>query len=266
VPRSSPFALLAVAACGGTSSTSGLTDLSSTGAPAPVVSSTQPAGTIPTSSAGAQPESSPSLKALSASDLGDATEVGLSQVPFAALEAETFVSLDDIAARSSAVVVARIVGPRPNREVRGDADGDVLSLSSVELEVLEYLAGTRTLEAGERLLLEPMLPMPEVAADTVWVMFLRSKEDDVQGRPNPEALPVEAGIWRQVNSQGLFIDRGDGLVVNPVKAAEVWAQVESPDQSLVEFVAGYDGRDSTDPVESDVAGMRTEELLDQLRN
>jgi hypothetical protein len=106
-----------------------------------------------------------------------------------------------------------------------------------------------------------MLPMPTSAEGTVWIMFLRSKEDDMAGRPNPDAPPVEAGIWRQVNSQGLLVDRGDGRVLNPVKAAELWAEGPSSDRSLVEFVAAYQGHESRDPVEAGVAGMTMEEFL-----
>ena len=113
--------------------------------------------------------------------------------------------------------------------------------------------------------MEPMLPFPELAFDTVWIMFLRNKQDGVGGFPNPGALSSEVGIWRQVNSQGLFVDSGAGRPLNPVAAAAAWA---SGDQSrdLEEFaVAVYDPASSNDPVAREVAAMTTAELLDFLR-
>jgi hypothetical protein len=190
---------------------------------------------------------------------------GLSQVVTSGTEAEYFDGLADIRDRSSAVVVARILGPGPDRTIVGDVPSDVLTMMSVEIEVLEFLGGTRVVEKGEVLLMEPMLPFPELAFDTVWIMFLRNKQDGVGGLPNPGALSSEVGIWRQVNSQGLFVDSGAGRPLNPVAAAAAWA---SGDQSrdLEEFaMAVYDPASSNDPVAREVAAMTTAELLDFLR-
>lgn len=191
--------------------------------------------------------------------------VGLSQVPFAGTEIERFTSLSDIRNRSSAVVVARILSRGPDRTIVGDVSDDVLTMTSVEIEVIEPLAGTRRLNRGDVLLLEPMQGLPDLAAGTVWIMFLRNKQDDLLGAPNPDALPGEIGIWRQVNSQGLFIDGGGGRPLNPVAAAAAWSEANGG-ASLEDFTTStYDPTKSSDPVELEVASMTVEEMLRFLR-
>lgn len=210
--------------------------------------------------------SDPTVTALGESRLSASLAGGLSQVVLSGTEAEYFDGLAEIRDRSSAVVVARVLGPGPDRAIIGDVPADVLTMKSVKIEVVEFLGGTRRVEKGEVLLMEPMLPFPESAFDTVWIMFLRNKQDGVGGLPNPGALPAEVGIWRQVNSQGLFVDSGAGRPLNPVAAAASWASGDQS-QDLEEFaVAAYDPASSKDPVEREVAAMTTAELLDFLRS
>lgn len=211
-------------------------------------------------------QSDQSLLVLEKSSLSAGLEVGMSQTTSAGIEIEYFSGLSDIRDRSSAVIVGRVLGSGPGRVIVGDVPNDVLTMESIEIEVIEFLAGTRTVEVGEVLLMEPMQPVSEIAHDTVWILFLRNKQDDGRGMPNSNALESEIGIWRQVNSQGMYVDTGQGHPVNPVAVAAAWGRGDRT-RSLEEFaVSVYDPSLSADPVEREVAAMTTAELLDFLRS
>lgn len=211
-----------------------------------------------------QQQIDPVLLALQESALAPILDAGLAQSAFGGSEIESFKGLADIRDRSSAVVVARVLGAGPERIISGDAQADTLKMTSIRIEVIEFLAGTRKVEVGEVLVMEPMYPIPESVFGSVWIFFLRSKEDDVFGRPYPGALPAEEGIWRDVNSQGKFVDAGLGRPVNPMTLAAAWDASGRPG-SLLDFAAAYDPSTSKDPVEVDVSSMTTAELLEFLR-
>jgi hypothetical protein len=81
-----------------------------------------------------------------------------------------------------------------------------------------------------------MLHAPHEAQGSVAVFFLRCNQDDSAGIINPDAPASEAGIYRLVGDEGVFVDRGDGFPVNPIAEARRLANADSdevpPDQSL----------------------------------
>lgn len=201
---------------------------------------------------------------LAAAD-GTAFESWASQNPAAAMEAEFFRSLKDIKARSSAVVVARLGRELPPNVFRGDeGTDDVITIPRFELTIVESLAGTRSLEAGQVLVLEFALGFPAPPEDQTAIFFLRYMPDGFDGRPNPEWAWM-GDVWRIVNSQGLVVDSGAGRPLNPIAAAAAWASGDQG-RDLEEFAgAVYDPASSNDPVEREVAAMTTAELLGYLR-
>jgi len=135
-----------------------------------------------------------------------------------ASEVEFYQSIDSMTQASSAVVVARIVGPGPTREVRGDeGTEDVLVYESTEIEVIEALGGTRPVNAGDSLWVEGFVGPTADAVGTVALYFLRRKGDNLQGERRPNALPGESDRWRLISSQGVIIDRGDGVPISPIR-------------------------------------------------
>lgn len=188
-----------------------------------------------------------------------------SQDPVAVMESERFESLVDIKRRSSAVVVARLGAELEPHVVEGDAGtGDVVSFARYELTVVEALAGTRTVEPGQELVLEFAIGFPPPAHEQVVILFLRFMRDGFDGRPNPEWVSLPE-TWRLVNSQGVFVDSGDGRPVNPIAVVRAW-EGQGGVVALEEFVvSGYDPSLSSDPVERETAEMTTVDLLDFLR-
>ena len=159
---------------------------------------------------------------MAASDASAALEAwGYDPVP-AATEVEWFSTLEEMTTRASLVVVGRIIGPGPQRQLHGDpGTGDSLVYGSYMVEVIAALGGTRDATPGDMLRVEGSGPQSEKAVDTVAILFLRLKSDDHQGRADPNALNAERGLYRLVSSQGVFIDRGDGVPVNPFKEAQL---------------------------------------------
>ncbi|MDX1468227.1 MAG: hypothetical protein R3258_02695 [Acidimicrobiia bacterium] len=136
-----------------------------------------------------------------------------------ATEAERFGSLDDIARDSSVAVLARVVSPGPSRVIAGDeGTEDVLVYESVIVEILDVMSGhmSEAHQIGDLLVLEQVGTPPEDAIGTTAVLFLRDKQDMFGFPSDAEPRPEEEGLYRLVSSQGVFIDRGDGVAVNPI--------------------------------------------------
>jgi hypothetical protein len=131
-----------------------------------------------------------------------------------ASEAEHFPTLRAAASSATAVVVAEVTDVRVTRTLR-DGVGfvgvtlrpvDVLNgeLPSGDPVVVEILAGT-----------DPVTDLRATLPDGFGVWLLRSKAPQGSAKPGAPA-PADAGYYRLVSSQGLFV-QGASHVVNPVR-------------------------------------------------
>lgn len=224
-----------------------------------------PAATVEDNEAG-DPQGNERLTALTGQLADSSVDGGLilwgNQTMFGVVEVERYERLEDLAQRASTVVVGTVLGAGPSREVHGDpGTDDVVTYESTEIEVIEVLAGTREVRAGDRLIVESFRAPSKEGVGTVAVLFLRNKQDTNIGEPNPKALPGEAGIYRLISHQGVFIDRGDGVPVNPI--SEVMRLIESGDEvPLDEFVFGDNvPRAETQPIAAQARALTMDELL-----
>ncbi len=142
--------------------------------------------------------------------------VWAAQTVLAAGEAEHYETVEAMTRHASAVVVGQVLGQGPvRRMIRG---GRAVVFESLQVEVLYALAGTRHLEPGDQVRVE-MLAAPDDAKGRAAVLFLRCNQDDTDGNVDPNVPAYEAGVYRLVGSQGVFVDRGDGVPVNPITEA-----------------------------------------------
>lgn len=187
-----------------------------------------------------------------------------SQASLGAASYETGDGLDDVGRRSSAVVIGRVADFPEPRVVRGDADGDVVTYGRMTVEVLEFIGGPRGVTAGQTLTVEMSVEPAggAEALDTVAILLLRHKKDGPDGRPMAE-FSEEPDVWRLISDQGVFVDRGDGIAVNPILAAAHLAETGSR-VPIDDFVDGDDLSSITDPVARDVQGLSIADLLTRL--
>ncbi len=123
------------------------------------------------------------------------------------------------------------------------------------------LGGSRALRGGDRIRVEVFRPFGNDAAGSTAVLFVRSKQDDRQGRPNPKALASEVGLWRLVSHQGVYVDRGDGVPINPIsEATRLVASSASRTVPLDEFVFG---NNLPNPSEQPVAAQARKLTMDE---
>ena len=184
------------------------------------------------------------------------------QAMASASEVEHYREVEEMARRASTVVVGRILGPGPERVLHGDpGTGDVLTYPSTLIEVIDSLAGTRDTRPGDVLVLEGFVAPAEEGKGTVAVLFLRDKQDDEYGVRIPGVSDSEKGLYRLVSHQGVFIDRGDGVPINPI--VEVTRLLDSfEDIPLDEFIFGDN---LPDPRNNPIAAeMRNTTMLDLL--
>ncbi len=134
-----------------------------------------------------------------------------------AVEAEYFSSIGDITSASSLVVVGHVVGLGPVRTIIGDAEGDVLSVPSLQVEIEEILAGQThdpSIGIGGILTVESLrVPRKDDLPKESAVMFLMYKADIER---NHMTLAEEVGKYRLISSQGLMRPSSDGIIEAPV--------------------------------------------------
>jgi len=134
-----------------------------------------------------------------------------------AVEADYFSSIGDITSASSLVVVGHVVGLGPVRTIIGDAEGDILSVPSLQVEIDEVLAGHThdpSIGTGGILTVESLrVPRKDDLPKESAVMFLMYKADTER---NHQILAEEIGKYRLISSQGLMRPNSDGIIEAPV--------------------------------------------------
>lgn len=195
------------------------------------------------------------------SSLEDGLILWGTQTVVAGWEVEQYTDFAEMASRASVVVVARVVGRGPDRHLEGDpGTDDKLTYSSTEIEVVESLAGDASIRAGDRLIVEHFAPSAAAGIDTVGLFFLRYKLHNRMGEEYEQARQEEAGLYRLISHQGVFIDRGDGVPIGP--QIEVLRLLDSGlDMPLDEFV--FDGP-PPDPSEYQLAATARNMSMDEL--
>ncbi len=186
-------------------------------------------------------------EALAAGDASSRLAFWGAQATVAASSLEYTPTLDDLAERSSAIVVGTIVGVGDARVIEGDSGtDDAVAYPSVEVEIAAYAGGSRRLAGGDRILVELFgaVTGADAPQGSVAVLFLRHKRDGVDGQPFA-AFESEPDVWRLVNDDSVFVDRGDGVAVNPLAEA-----------------VGLDA--GANPVAAELDGWTISELLDRL--
>lgn len=152
------------------------------------------------------------------------------QTVLATSEGEQYDSVESMSRRASSVVVGKVLGPGPVRRLpRGTV------YESLQVEVLDALAGTRSLEPGDHVRVE-MPHAPHEVKGRVAVFFLRCNQDDSDGNLNSDVPASEAGIFRLLGHQGVFVDRGDGVPINPITEALLLLTGDEDEVRLAEFV------------------------------
>lgn len=141
-------------------------------------------------------------------DRVDVTQTFWQTLTVKADEVEGFESLQSMAAESDCVLRAHIVGSGISRQIQGDAEEDVVTFFGAKLDVSDVIRGENCSDVG---FVEFLLPVSaeraEETAQTLsqqlpqeeLILALRNKGGD------------ESGLYRLVNSRGLWIQSGEGV-------------------------------------------------------
>lgn len=133
----------------------------------------------------------------------------LSALAVAGDEAEHFDSLEAMAASSDAVIVGTASPLTVHRTLQGDAEEDVVVYLATTVSIEESVSGA--FEPGDAVTVEFLSP-----ATTLGGAESLAREVTMGDRPNLMMLRDkggdEAGIYRIVNSLGLWVDGEDGPI------------------------------------------------------
>jgi hypothetical protein len=156
----------------------------------------------------------------------------------AAVETIRFASLAEIVNSSTVVVLAEAVGRGPSLELGGDprVPADKSIVSSIEVRVLEVLAGSDSIAPGSTLTITGLnVPHGRDPASAPAVLFLVHHRDPRWlDEPDPSRIddPIDRAalterllLWRDysrdkyrlVNSKGVFVNR-DGMTWSPTSS------------------------------------------------
>ncbi len=155
-----------------------------------------------------------------------------SALAISGLEVESFSTLGEMRAASDGVATGQVANFRISRVIQGDAPEDQVVYGVAVFRVDD---GIRGVETGRSYPVEFLLPVVSAAEATSrtdefakalgtgnTLLFLRSKAGR-GGARDPVLAKAEAGLYRAVNSNGLWSERPDGGVHLPLTRDNVAA-------------------------------------------